>query len=329
MPESSIQRSTELDVELLRGLRERLPPFNSVVQAPPEMALYHHRYGLGSYFSEQCQYCAGTLQSGEFELVVQHWRLEQSQGTLLLVHGFTDHTGLFKHLIAWGLSEGWDVLIFDLPGHGLSSGEPLVIDDFADYAFAVRDVIAAADINGPLWVMAQSTGGAAVIEYARHCGGPGQWPFVATVLLAPLIQPSAWRLIKRASYLLQHFVDGVPRKLLRNTSDGAFLKVLKNDPLQADRTPLRWIVALRKWLSNLDPVDLGVGPALVIQGDNDATVDWRYNMPVIEKLFPGSYIEYLPGAGHQLANEAAPVRADYLARVHSWLDERGMNICAF
>ena len=33
-----------------------------------------------------------------------------------------------------GLLHRYNVLIFDLPGHGLSSGEPAVIDDFSDYS---------------------------------------------------------------------------------------------------------------------------------------------------------------------------------------------------
>ena len=85
-------------------------------------------------------------------------------------------------------------------------------------------------------------------------------------------------------------------------------------------------MALRRWLQGLSPSDLGVGPVLVVQGDDDGTVDWRYNVPFVEKLYPGSRVEYLPGAGHQLANEALSVRRDYLTRVANWLVERGVPV---
>ena len=61
-------------------------------------------------------------------------------------------------------------------------------------------------------------------------------------------------------------------------------------------------------------------PALVLQGDQDTTVDWRYNTRQIDKLFPGSDVRYLEGAGHQLANESVELRAAYLAEVTAYVD---------
>ena len=64
----------------------------------------------------------------------------------------------------------------------------------------------------------------------------------------------------------------------------------------------------------------------MIQGDADGTVDWRYNMGFVRALFPGSRVEYLPGAGHQLANESASYRSTYLAFVVAWLAQSGIAI---
>ena len=82
--------------------------------------------------------------------------------------------------------------------------------------------------------------------------------------------------------------------------------------------------ALQRWLSQLRYRDLGVGPALIIQGEDDATVDWRYNVGVIRQLFPASEVVYLRGAGHQLANETNKIRSDYLLHVEAWLADVGM-----
>ena len=110
-----------------------------------------------------------------------------------------------------------------------------------------------------------------------------------------------------------------PRKFAVNSSDAQFLAFLQRDPLQSRRIPLRWIAALRQWLRHLQPRDLGVGPALVIQGDADGTVDWRYNLDFVQQLLPGSEVRYLRGAGHQLANEAEACRREYLAELEIWL----------
>jgi alpha-beta hydrolase superfamily lysophospholipase len=196
-----------------------------------------------------------------------------------------------------------------------------VIDDFRDYGRAVADVVAAAELPPvPLWVMAQSTGCAALVEYARHFS----WPFAAAVMLAPLVRPVGWRWGRLAQALLHRFVGSVERKFTANSSDRDFLALLRRDPLQCRRLPLRWVTALRNWLATLPRADLGVGPALLVQGDADKTVDWRYNLEFFRDLFPGSQVCLLPGAGHQLANESVAVRESYLDMVDHYLRDRGM-----
>ena len=89
---------------------------------------------------------------------------------------------------------------------------------------------------------------------------------------------------------------------------------------------LRWVAALRRWLAGLPQQDLGVGPALVIQGDADNTVDWRYNIDIIRQLFPDSQVQYLPGGGHQLANESTRIRAHYLDCVDAYVTGCGVPL---
>jgi lysophospholipase len=266
---------------------------------------------------------AGTVRSGSYVLAVHAWCQPGAQSNLLLVHGYFDHTGLFSKLIAWALAHQCNVLIFDLPGHGLSTGEPAAINTFGEYSCAIADVLDAVDMPSlRWWVMAQSTGGAALIDFARHAS----WPFAATVLLAPLVRPVGWLRVSLGHRLLGNRLDSVPRKFAVNSSDKAFLAFLQRDPLQSKRISMRWVAALRNWLHELPRDDLGVGPALVVQGDADATVDWRYNLPVIQKLFPGSDIVMLPGAGHQLANESLEIRSDYLRHVEIWLAGCGIAL---
>jgi len=304
----------------LQELRNDLPPFaNAVPASPPSSALrdFCRYYGI-DFAARQpdVEHIAGTVRSGDYTLAVHLWRRAGASSNLLLLHGYFDHTGLFGKLIEYGLSRNCNVLIFDLPGHGLSSGEPATIDDFSDYSRAIVDVLATVRLpDVPLWVMAQSTGCAALVDLARK----QSWPFSAAVLLAPLVRPVGWLRVRVAHMLLQRFVDSVPRGFAQNSSDLEFLEFVQRDPLQSRRVSIRWVGALRRWLGGLPEQDLGVGPALIIQGEADKTVAWRYNLKIINKLFPGSRVEYQPGAGHQLANESAAIRERYLAVVESWL----------
>ena len=60
---------------------------------------------------------------------------------------------------------------------------------------------------------------------------------------------------------------------------------------------------------------------LIIQGDADKTVDWRYNLRQLARLFPAAEVFHLAGGRHHLANESADLRAEYLARINRFLDE--------
>ncbi len=310
--------------EQLQRAREQLPPFDDNATPSPALQAFCRTYGLD--FAErlpQVAYRVGRVHCGAFTLAVHQWRQPDARANLLLVHGYFDHSGLFNKLIAWALAHRCNVLIFDLPGHGLSSGEPAVIDDFGEYSSAIDAVLRATSLPSlPWWVMAQSTGGAALIDYARKYA----WPFTATVLLAPLVRPARWASVSAAHRLLAPFLPSVERKFSANSSDREFLEFLKRDPLQSRRTSLRWVGALRRWLHGLVRQDLGVGAALVIQGDADATVDWRYNVSFVSALFPGSRVEYLPGAGHQLANESETYRGAYLALAVTWLGQCGIAL---
>jgi len=313
-----------LTPEQLQSLRRQLPAFVEGAAPSPQMQAFCDFYGIDFTARwPQVTHTVGQLVSGDFTLAVHRWRQDGARANLLLVHGYFDHSGLYGKLIEWGIAHRCNVVIFDLPGHGLSSGEPAVIDDFGDYSRAVEDVYRAADLPSlPWWVMAQSTGCAALVDFARRY----HWPFAATVLLAPLVRPAGWRGVRFAQRLLNPFVDSVRRTFAVNSSDREFLAFLKQDPLQSQRISLRWVGALRRWLHDLPARDLGVGAALVIQGEADGTVDWRYNVPFVLRLFPGSEVVYLKHAGHQLANESEHFRQEYLRHVERWLAAHGMDL---
>ncbi|MEH6590327.1 MAG: alpha/beta hydrolase [Halioglobus sp.] len=314
---------TVLTPQALQELRQSLPLLSDGEPLSPQLRAFCQFYGID--FSDRTpdvSHCVGTVATGNYSLAVHCWTQSGARSNLLLVHGYTDHVGLFGHLVEYGLRRGCNVIAFDLPGHGLSSGEAVTIDEFTDYQSAIAAVLAASPGQDlPWWVMAQSTGCAALIEYSRvH-----SWPFVATVFMAPLIRPASWRRVELAYFFLHRFKKSVSRSFSNNSGDKAFLAFVKNDPLQSRTISVAWIGALRRWLAGLSFKDLGLGSVLVLQGDNDGTVDWRYNMKKITSLLPQSHIEYLSGGGHHLANETADIRRQYFRLIDEYLNQPETN----
>ena len=147
---------------------------------------------------------------------------------IVLLHGWGMHGGIWDECAA-ALADDWRVSKVDLPGHGLSTGEPVAIDEFATYGRAVASVVSqAAGDARPLWVMAQSTGCAALVEFSRiH-----PWPFQAAALMARLVRPVSWTRIRLGHSLIRHFTETVRRTFTRNSSDAEFLAFHQRDPLQ-------------------------------------------------------------------------------------------------
>ena len=109
----------------------------------------------------------GCVNAAGFRIATHYWLPENAQGTLVVVHGYYDHVGIFNHAIRFALERNLAVLAFDLPGHGLSSGEPVAIDSFNQYADVLAAVLQQSEalMPQPLYALAQSTGCAVILNY--------------------------------------------------------------------------------------------------------------------------------------------------------------------
>lgn len=254
----------------------------------------------------------GYLETAGFVLGVHAWRPPQARGTVFVCHGYFDHVGLYRHIIGHVLASGFAVVAWDLPGHGLSSGPRATIDDFAVY----RDVLerclerASGHFPRPWHVIAQSMGGAIVMDYLLHHGFDKESaPFREVVLLAPLVRPYKWSTARWLHTLVKPFAKSVKRVFTINSGDPDFLDFLENqDPLQPHRLPASWVTAFKKWLPGFEAAPrCGLSP-VVIQGDRDETVDAEYDLRVIRDKFDEPDVYWLAGARHQLANESIDLR---------------------
>lgn len=254
----------------------------------------------------------GYFDAADHQIAVHAWMPPAPRGTVLVCHGYFDHVGLYRHIIAHLVSRHYAVLAYDLPGHGLSSGPRAAIDDFLVYREVLTQCLARKENHFPKpWhVVAQSTGGAIVLDYALHVApGRDAFPFEKVILLAPLVRPAKWRTGAFMHSLVSPFRDYVKRVFTINSNDPEFLHFLEHlDPLQSKLLSARWVGALKKWIPGIEAAQrVSISP-IVIQGDLDETVDWRHNLNIIEDKFASPEIHLLKGARHQLANEAPAFR---------------------
>lgn len=249
----------------------------------------------------------GHFSAAGFTLAAHIYRHPNAKGTLLLLHGYYDHVGIYGSAIEFALKHQLNVFTYDLPGHGLSSGERASISCFQQYdeVFSAALKLAQDQFPGPLHVMGQSTGCAVISNYLLTRGiQQNESPFQQVIFLAPLIRPHQWWQARIVHSLLKPFLSGIKRTFAVNSKDPEFLRFLaEEDPLQPLRLSVAWVGALKKWVPMIEsatPVDIRL---TVIQGTCDGTVDWQHNMKVIQKQYPQAKIHKLEGGHHQLVNE--------------------------
>lgn len=306
----------------LNAVLHHIPPLDMDHLAPaaPEVEEYYRHYGIDFATTlRDVRQHIGRFESGHFDIVCQLFLRENARGTVFMVHGYFDHVGIYAPLIGHLLAKNYSVVAFDLPGHGLSSGESASISSFSHYDDALENCVRRCQghLAQPWHALGQSTGGAAVMSYLMR---ERQQPFDKVVLLAPLVRPLRWRLGKLAHLGLARFMDQYPRKFRVNSHDPAFVEFVENeDPLQSRYLKMDWVKALKQWLKWFLELPPSAVALLVIQGDGDQTVDWRYNLQVIREKFPAARFHYVQEANHHLVGEAEDIRGRVFQAIDNYL----------
>ncbi len=198
------------------------------------------------------------------------------KGTVLLLHGYLDHAGSLSKTIHFLIKDGYTVVCFDLLGHGLSSGERATIDAFSTYTDSLATVWEQVlqDCQRPLHLVAHSTGaavGLAFIEEHKNC-------FDKVVLVSPLFRPHLWQISRILLKLGKPYLRKLKRKFTRNSGDKSYLTFTRHDPLQEKVLPLDWLYALETAIKENQTQKKSLVSFLMIQGDQDHTVDASYGL---------------------------------------------------
>ena len=268
-----------------------------------EALAYFAHYGLNCE-APDTKHWFGSFESAGFTLAANLYEPAQYQATVVLLHGYLNHSGQFRHLIRHLLDNQYAVAVFDLPGHGLSSGLQADIDSFDQYIAVTQDFLTEVKgrLSGAFHVIGFSAGAAILIEMLLENSADD---FDRIVLAAPLIHWAAYEQSKATYKVYRSFTDKIARFHRKNSSDKEYLVFNKTqDYLHSRHLSLKWVKALFDWNEKIEPMGSCDREVLVIQGDKDGTVDWKYNMKLMGEKFPDAQIKMIPGANHELFNEA-------------------------
>lgn len=289
---------------------------NTLEEPSRDLLAYRKLYGLHLL---ECDHWQGYVQMPLFRLHVQVFKpkVEKIQGTVCLLHGYLEHSGIYQPIIREILEQGFSIITYDLPGHGLSDGSPASIKNFDHYQqvlMAVYQYVKHADQLPKPWVgIGQSTGGAIWMHHLLEYAEKRQDPIVDRVLLlSPLIRPAktAWWHNPVGLGIIRRIKRQVPRHFRRNNHNPEFLRFIRlKDPLQPRMMGMDWILAMSKWMQEMEERPACRIPVWLAQGALDQTVYWRYNIEFIRRKFRLQTLLMLEEGSHQLINERADIRA--------------------
>ena len=176
-------------------------------------------------------------------LALRRWPKESTQrssGTVLIVHGLGEHCGRYAPVAARLNSWAWDVVSYDLRGHGLSDGPRgglrTADDHFTDLAIVVDQT---RTIGSPLVVLGHSMGGAIAARFVAE----RRRPVDALVMTSPALDPGL-SAFQRLQLAIGHAL--VPDLALGNgldpnfiAHDAAVVRAYREDPLVHNRVTAR------------------------------------------------------------------------------------------
>ena len=282
----------------------------------PSIKKYFQFYEIDFDFTD---HYFGSFQTKEKTLAAHIFVKEKSRGTIFLLHGYNDHTGILKNLISFCLNQNYSVAVYDLPGHGLSPGERAAITDFSEYADILKTFISLYEnfLPEPFHLIGHSTGCSIAFEYFQN---NQNHDFEKIIFLAPLVHHAHWGISKIGYSLIRPFIKTVPRVFRKNSSDKEFLKFIKKDPLQNRRIPLKFLFALTNWEKRIKQYDQLERTIYIIQGTKDSVVDWKYNINFLKKKIETVHLKLVENAKHQLENEKALIRAEVFEGIKFFLE---------
>jgi alpha-beta hydrolase superfamily lysophospholipase len=262
------------------------------------------------------------------ELATEHHVVPGCRGRLVIVHGYAEHKGRYRELVAALVAAGYQCHLLDLRGHGESGGPRGHVARFEEYRTDlerfVEEVQRLAVTPSPLLLLGHSLGGLIALDFVLHCPQVFDSLAVSSPFLAPALEVP---FLKRT--LLPLAADFVPTLAVQSGLQAAWLshdaqvvQDYETDPHVFSTVTLGWFVAVRRAQEEVfERAGEIRSPILVLIGDADPIADPRCGRALFERL--GSEDKRLvvyPGLFHEVFNELERGRVvhDLLA----WLSER-------
>lgn len=254
---------------------------------------------------------------------------QSASARVLLIHGISEHSGRHINTVQSLLSQGIEVICFDLQGAGKSGGKRQWINQFQDYiddTVMVFNWIMRSLNPLPVFVLGHSLGGTIALSFAAIYGdelaglilsapafklGQGVSPFKVAVgrMLNPLIPTLR-----------------VPGNLAQYISrDKKVVDDYMHDPLTCHTHTLRQGHEVVEAFENaLEPCERVRCPVLIVHGSADRIIKLEGSYEILQNLASRDRTLFvLPNSFHELHNDLD--KEVYFQFLNQWICQRVSN----
>ncbi|MDQ0156608.1 alpha/beta hydrolase [Robertmurraya andreesenii] len=241
------------------------------------------------------------------------WKWEpdgEAKGVIVMVHGALEHHRRYGWLIEMWRQAGFQVIMGDLPGHGMTTRSKRGhIDSFDDYLDEVKAWVETAyQFDLPVFLLGHSMGGLITIRLLQEENLNLAGVILSSPCLALVNRPG--KILNGISYLLNVIApelrlnSGISVDIA--TRNKEILDIDRNDTLYIDKISIRWFreldASMKLAFEELQKVkDV---PMLVMQAGDDkivnkqAVTEWFNHAPLSEKRF-----KEWPKCYHEIFND--------------------------
>lgn len=270
-------------------------------------------------------YTESTLTAADgLALYTQSWQAAQPKGTIVLIHGISEHSTRYRHVGEYWATHGYTVHTMDLRGHGRSPGKRILVRQIEEHSRDVGTLLAWArqqEPTRPLFLFGHSMGGLIVTYYTLT-----QSPELNGVILSgPALKLNgASPLLVAIGHLIARVYPTFPMAKIDTTGisrDAAIVQANLADPLiYHEGVPAATALAMVKAVAYVQThASAFHWPLLILQGTADRIVNPEGSQQFYAQASSADKtLKPYEGFYHEVLNE--PEKEQVMADVITWLD---------
>lgn len=233
---------------------------------------------------------------------------------VVFIHGAQQDHSCWTLQSRWFAHHGFSVLAPDLPGHGLSAGEPLAsVEAIADWIAALLDALGVAQAS----IVGHSMGSLVTLELAvSHGTRVNQAVLIGTSLpmpVAPVLLDAARDNEPKAAAMINDWSYSSSGQIGGNTVPGLWLLGV-NQRLMARQKPGVFhvdLAACNAYTRTLESLSVIAAPVLIVSGTQDKMTSSKV-AKAVQAAIRGARLASIEGSGHALMAERPDAVLDAL-----------------